>query len=42
MKTMWRKKLAQETLVYDRDQYLASDILTICDNLVVTPKLLAH
>ena len=42
MKHKWKKELASHKVVYDRDRYLAGDILEICRNLTVTPKLLAH
>ena len=42
MKMAWKRKLAKETLVYDRDRFMAPDILEICRNLTVTPRLMAH
>ena len=42
LKRSWRKLLASTTTKYDRDLNIEPDILRLCNELTVTPKLLAH
>ena len=42
LKSAWMKLLATYTTNYDRDAHIERDILRLCSELNVTPRLLAH
>jgi hypothetical protein len=42
LKTAFRKLLASHTGKYNRDLNIERDVLRLCGELTVTPKLLAH